>query len=269
MLGGRVIGNLTGKHALFHYGLSKEGTICAGVLIGNGVRFCCKRRLEGRSHCGITQHDRAKFKLESETYYAPMDNESARVFPFVQLVDLERTEKLGLVTDLCSSKEWVEVLNDFLIEHDLMPDFSKVSSEAKLPPREKINTSGPGGANEDDLTASVGDYVSLGSEFGTLMEGDLDSADGASSPLTKVASAAPSSDGSSSVLWGKMRPANLWDSSLPRYPEELWHPHMEATHSIEQILVQFPLSFNNLRTKIEEECVTTENVHDVIGCTII
>jgi hypothetical protein len=119
---GGVHGHTKGKESLFRFGASKEGLICGGYVGGRGgakKRFCTKAVVGDTDYCGDKSHG-AKFPMLLESYYIRMEGETALCSPFLHMPDLIRLNSLSIVSQTHTSREWVEVIYDFLLEHRLL-----------------------------------------------------------------------------------------------------------------------------------------------------
>lgn len=193
-------------------------------------------------------------ELEPESYYVPMDNESARVFPFVRLVDLETHGKLSLVSGSHSSKEWASILLNFLREHGLL-----VGSAADLDDAGAAEFVSSSDTQREDPSASISGLSFVQREEALrdpTGSNEFFGGDSTSHSLVSLSSA--------SVLWKKFRPRDLWNQELPYHPEAAWFPHMDSAYksyralhdSFTQVLEQLPRSFDALQTKLEENTVS-------------
>lgn len=256
-------GHLTGKNALFRYGPAKEGTICAGFVGSGRQRFCHKVRIEGLNHCGTVLHGRDKFELEPNSYYIPLRGETAMTYPFLRLGDLELHGKVNLVTGGHSTEEWRDIMEAFIEEHNILLDEDDISDpEGDLPPAAPVPKS---------VRESEGDAMSaLGG--GSLSSYSDPFAAGGSKRSTKSVLSIPWSieKVTSRASWNGFRPSlgPHWTSG--ELPDEKWSPYLDETrsavrvvaNSIEAVIHQLPVSFDQLRAHMEDKTVSYQTYCD-------
>ena len=231
LLGGsRVRGYLNGKVQLFRYGPSKVGTICGGFVggsQGSGLRFCCKELEPGRFRCGDPKHS-AKYAMEPEVYYIPMENNTALTWPFLRLKDLVNYNAVSIASQSHDSREWLKIVSDFIQEHDIdAPVGDKVDVEP-----------------EDDVSA-MGLSTLSRQEFSRH------------SPAASVASL----KAGSKFTWDALRPEALEEPVLPLDPDSQWFEHYEHTYkavrdlhyAFNRLVDELPQSFDALNVDIERQ----------------
>ena len=225
--GARVRGYLNGKVQLFRYGQSKVGRICGGYVGGSqgtGLRFCCKELEPGKFRCGDSKHA-AKFALEPEAYYIPMENNTALTWPFLRLKDLLRLNAVSMIASKSnSSREWLQIVGDFIQEHDLDAPVHNEENEQQ----------------DDEVSA---------------MDSIAPSAHQSKTPSVA------SMEAGSKFTWDALRPEALGDPILPIDPDEKWFQHYEFTYksvrdlhqAFNRLLDALPNSFDALNVDIERQ----------------
>ena len=256
-MGGGARGYLSGKQPLFRYGASKEGTICCGFIGGaskSRLRFCVKELVPGSKHCGDVKHGSGKFDITSESYYVLMENDTALCRPYLRLADLQRFREMSITQQSMPSKDWVELINNFWIRHDLVP-YAPRSTDSLT-----VDEKSRGDANVQ------GEDPKLSYDVSHLSQASLT---GKAFPFHEEAKPKDDSSyaGGVSVAnsWSGMEPVSYFSSETPYLPEENWFPAFEHSrlsinslqHSVSRLLGRLPKAFDRLEKQIDDKLVSS------------
>ena len=230
--GARVRGYLNGKVHLFRYGQSKVGTLCGGFVGGSqgtGLRFCCKELEAGKSRCGDSKHA-AKYAMEPDSYYIPMENSTALTWPFLRLKDLLHHNAISIVSQAHTSREWIQVVGDFIQDHDLDAPVADAAV-------------GEGGDTDDISIMGV-----------SVRSHQLSVRDSQASSIASIKAGSKST-------WDALRPETLNEPSVPINPDAKWFQHYDFTYkavrdlhsAFNRLVDELPQSFDALNVDIERQ----------------
>eukprot|EP00956_Cyclotella_meneghiniana_P000083 scaffold152_cov52-Cyclotella_meneghiniana.AAC.3 len=239
ILGGATLrGYINGKVNLFRYGPAKADKICGGYVggaQGTRTRFCCKELQGGKNHCGDSKHS-SKFALEPEVFYIPMDNESALTWPYLRMKDLIDHNSVAIVTQIHPSREWIDIVGNFINDNRLPGCTVPVEEENDM-------------IDDDDI-----------SEMGESMKSPAGRASASSIVSSKAPAASVASlKAGSSTMWNDLRPPALEDPNLPFEVDEKWFEHHERIykivrdlhHSLNWVISELPTSFDAVNGDVE------------------
>jgi hypothetical protein len=268
-MGGGARGHLSGKQPLFRYGASKDGTLCCGFIggaSGSRLRFCTKVLSPDSKHCGDGKHGSGKFDITPEAYYISMERDSALCRPFLRLADVQAFKEMAIVQQSLPSREWVSVVNDFWVRHNLVPSAPRSTDSLTSP----LDLEVKGEIAHDD--EAVGDLfadnmsrLSHESREESAFKFPATEQDDEASKGPATSAASRSTVGSMMDPWFSMAPTNYFPDPPHYLPEEKLFPYCEDArrsivslqHSVSRMLGRLPKVFDELDTRLGDNFVSS------------
>ena len=205
--------------------------------------------MDGENHCGVKSHEQAKFTCTLESYYIRMAGDSALCYPFVALAELSSFNRMEITRESHASRDWVEILYEFLSANNIG------ERDEDVKPLAVLGGGATGGGRHVDVFFS---------------EDQDDQVSNLQDPAEQQSDAPESRLALSRSAWRSFRPLLVQTEIGARHESESWYKYVanlqetaaSVVSSMSDVLEVIPESLHALDSKVEQFFVTKTQMED-------